>query len=62
MRGAKLPLPQYVFMAWCSVKAQGHYLYLYVYLTGTFTALALLGAVLLSRVPKTKNILKSVLF
>jgi hypothetical protein len=23
MRGAIPPLPQYVFMAWCSVKAQG---------------------------------------
>jgi hypothetical protein len=28
MRGAIPPLPQYAFMAWCSVKAQGH-LYLY---------------------------------
>jgi hypothetical protein len=27
------PLPQYAFMAWCSVKAQGQlYLYLYLYL------------------------------
>jgi hypothetical protein len=23
MRGAILPLPQYAYMAWCSVKAQG---------------------------------------
>jgi hypothetical protein len=29
MRGTIPPLPQYVFMAWCSVKAQGH---LYPYL------------------------------
>jgi len=27
MSGAITPLPQYAFMAWCSVKAQGHYLY-----------------------------------
>jgi hypothetical protein len=26
MRGAILPLPQYVLMAWCSVKAQGLYI------------------------------------
>jgi hypothetical protein len=32
MHGSILPLPQYVFMAWCSVKAQGQlYLYLNVY-------------------------------
>jgi hypothetical protein len=31
MSGAIPPLPQYPFMAWCSVKAQGQlYLYLYV--------------------------------
>jgi hypothetical protein len=30
MRGAIPSLPQYAFMAWCSVKAQGH-LYLYIY-------------------------------
>jgi len=30
MSGAVGPLPQYAFMAWCSVKAQGQ-LYLYVY-------------------------------
>jgi hypothetical protein len=30
MRGAVHPLPQYAFMAWCSVKAQGQ-LYLYLY-------------------------------
>jgi hypothetical protein len=30
MRGAISPLPQYAFMAWCSVKAQGQ---LYIYLT-----------------------------
>jgi hypothetical protein len=29
MRGAMTPLPQYAFMAWCSVKAQGQ-LYLYL--------------------------------
>jgi hypothetical protein len=29
MSGAILPLPQYAFMAWCSVKAQGQ-LYLYL--------------------------------
>jgi hypothetical protein len=36
MRGAIPPLPQYAFMAWCSVKkSQGHvYLYLYLYLCG----------------------------
>jgi hypothetical protein len=34
MSGAVPPLPQYAFMAWCSVKkAQGQlYLYLYIYL------------------------------
>jgi hypothetical protein len=33
MSGAIPPLPQYAFMAWCSVKAQGQlYLYLYLYL------------------------------
>jgi len=34
MRGAILPLPQYAFMAWCLVKAQGqlyHYYYYYYY-------------------------------
>jgi hypothetical protein len=31
MRGAIPPLPQYAFMAWCSVKAQGQ-LYLYLLL------------------------------
>jgi hypothetical protein len=30
MSGAISPLPQYAFMAWCSVKAQGQ-LYLYHY-------------------------------
>jgi hypothetical protein len=30
MSGAIPPLPQYTFMAWCSVKAQGQ-LYLYLY-------------------------------
>jgi hypothetical protein len=32
MRGAISPLPQHVFMVWCSVKAQKQ-LYLYLYLT-----------------------------
>jgi hypothetical protein len=32
MNGAIHPLPQYAFMAWCLVKAQGQ-LYLYLYLT-----------------------------
>jgi hypothetical protein len=32
MRVAVPPLPQYVFMAWYSVKAQGH-VYLYLYLS-----------------------------
>jgi hypothetical protein len=32
MRGAILPLPQYAFMAWCSVEAQGQ-LYFYLYLS-----------------------------
>jgi hypothetical protein len=32
MSGAIPPLPQYAFMAWCSVKAQGQ-LYLYFILT-----------------------------
>jgi hypothetical protein len=37
MRGAIPPLPQYVFMAWCSVKeAQGQ---LYFYLTGIITVI-----------------------
>jgi hypothetical protein len=31
MSGAIPPLPQYAFMAWCSVEAQGQ-LYLYLYL------------------------------
>jgi hypothetical protein len=31
MSGAILPLPQYSFMAWCSVKAQGQ-LYLYIHI------------------------------
>jgi hypothetical protein len=30
MHGATPPFPQYAFMAWCSVKAQGQ-LYLYVH-------------------------------
>jgi hypothetical protein len=30
MHGAITPLPQYAFMLWCSVKAQGH-LYLYLF-------------------------------
>jgi hypothetical protein len=30
MSGAILPLPQFAFMVWCSVKAQGH-LYLYLF-------------------------------
>jgi hypothetical protein len=30
MRGTILPLPQYAFMTWCSVKAQGE-IYLYFY-------------------------------
>jgi hypothetical protein len=30
MPGAIPPLPQFAFMAWCSVKAQG-YLYLYLF-------------------------------
>jgi hypothetical protein len=37
MHGDMPPLPQYVFMAWCSVKAEGE-LHLHVYLfTFTFT-------------------------
>jgi hypothetical protein len=32
MSGAIPPLPQYAFMAWCLVKAQGQ-LYLYLFLT-----------------------------
>jgi hypothetical protein len=33
MSGAIPPLPQYAFMAWCSVKEQGQlYLYIYLYL------------------------------
>jgi hypothetical protein len=30
MDAAIPPLPQYAFMAWCLVKAQGLYLYLYL--------------------------------
>jgi hypothetical protein len=38
MRGAITPLPQYAFMAWCSVKAQRH-IYLYVcFLTSWVTS------------------------
>jgi hypothetical protein len=33
MRGDNPPLPQYAYVVWCSVKAQGH-LYLYLYLHG----------------------------
>jgi len=33
MRGGVLPLPQYTFMAWCSVKTQGQ-LYLHFISTG----------------------------
>jgi hypothetical protein len=29
MHGAITPFPQHAFMTWCSVKAQGLYLYLY---------------------------------
>jgi len=36
MRGAILPLRQYVFMAWCSVKAQGQ-LYLTPSIKGNAT-------------------------
>jgi hypothetical protein len=36
MSGAIPPLLQYVFMAWCSVKAQGQ-LYLYLYLSMTLS-------------------------
>jgi hypothetical protein len=34
------PLPQYAFMAWCSVKAQGH-LYLYLLLAIVYYDLGL---------------------
>jgi hypothetical protein len=34
MSGTIPPLPQYAFMTWCSVKAQGQ-LYLYLYWMGT---------------------------
>jgi len=37
MNGAILPLPQYAFMAWCSVKAQGQ-LYLYSNIYGSSNA------------------------
>jgi hypothetical protein len=37
MRGDILPLPQYAFMVWCSVKAQGqlylNFIYRYIYVT-----------------------------
>jgi hypothetical protein len=42
MSGAIPPLPQYAFMAWCLVKAQGQlylYLYLYLYLGWTISVL-----------------------
>jgi hypothetical protein len=39
MCGATPPLPQYTFMAWCSVKAQGQlYLYLVVILSSPTTS------------------------
>jgi len=39
MRGAILPPPQYAFMAWRLVKAQGQlYLYLYLFLYGEILA------------------------
>jgi len=34
MRGAILPLPQYAYMAWCSVKARVQLYLLLVYLHG----------------------------
>jgi hypothetical protein len=37
MSGAVPPLPQYAFMAWCSVKAQGQ---LYIYLTLPYLTLS----------------------
>jgi hypothetical protein len=38
MSGVIPPLPQYAFMAWCSVKAQGQlYLYIYLYLSQCLT-------------------------
>jgi len=36
MNGAVYPLPQYAFMAWCSVKAQGQ-LYLFTLNTRDYT-------------------------
>jgi hypothetical protein len=40
MSGAIHPLPQYAFMAWCLVKAQGQlYLYLYFLFTELFVSL-----------------------
>jgi hypothetical protein len=47
MRGAILPLPQYAFMAWCSVKAQGQ-LYLYLCLSIVFIDVGILKLVLCS--------------
>jgi hypothetical protein len=45
MSGAISPLPQYAFMAWYLVKAQGQlclYLYLYLYLFGVAAAIKVL--------------------
>jgi hypothetical protein len=44
MSGAILPIPQYAFMAWCSVKAQGQ-LYPHLYLT-VFVCNALISEII----------------
>jgi hypothetical protein len=47
MSGAILPLPQYVFMAWCSVKAQEQlYFYFTRYLFFGVSYVLLLSAIL----------------
>jgi hypothetical protein len=38
MGGAVPPLPQCAFMAWCLVKAQGLYLYLYLIFSNIFVS------------------------
>jgi hypothetical protein len=52
MSGAIPPLPQYGFMAWCSVKAQGQiYFYLYVLILSFHLRLGLPSGVFHSGFP-----------
>jgi hypothetical protein len=46
MHGTTLPLPQYAFMAWCSVKAQGQ-LYL--------TSIIIIIIIMLRKLPQSRR-------